>query len=1221
MNKIFLIIIAGMLAALIVPGFVLAGPDQFVGDTELYGGVPTVVEPNVLIIIDDSGSMSDTVPGGPFVSSATYTVQSKCTIGGHTNQPCATNDVFSSSSGYADELNTGLTVNNVTTSCGGANPQNLLLTTGIYYGTKLNTNGTCKNSGSATYWSGNYVNYNLTTGAPTPKINVAIDVVQNLVQSTTGVHFGLMTYNYAHTDDGSGGTFLAGNAHGLPAWASTYVSTVSDLTTTLPDGIHHNVDAFIQVLNTLTPTGSTPLGEALFEAMRYYEGGKPAFGATIGVSSSGTYSSPIVYGCQKNYVILVTDGMANTDSASILGTAELNTNGCKHGACGSDLTNGSGGGPSVPWTNWPYVPGVDDPANTCGNEGMPGPYNHVLSSVAWYMYNTDLISDISGTQNVMTYTVGFDANFGSCTPAVNLLAEAADNNHGHGNSFLATSESALSQAFASVISEIFSVNSSFVAPVVPVSPENRTYSGNMIYMGFFLPGDNQFWGGNLKKFGLDANNNIIDSVGHLATYETTTNPQRDSRDDAVVPQGDTNGSFRNSSISYWSIAPDGGNVEEGGVGDALLNRSTARNIYTYLGASSNLTVAANAFISTNVTPTMLGFVAGDTTDSNNLINFIYGQDAYNSSGTGNTTALRPWIMGDVLHSKPQVFSYMTYSPSAANDANCSVNTSMIYVGADDGMMHAFKDCDGSEAWAFVPPDLFSVLQYMQPTGNAHTYYVDFSPVLYVYNKLQDGNINPANGDKVVLLFGLRRGGGLNTGPTAGYYYAIDVTTPLNPQFLWKISKSTTGFSELAESWSDITVGKVNLATGAEIVAFVGAGYDNCNEDARYGSLQGYPGACVAPPVPDSGNVTSVNSGGSVTPKGRGLYVIEIATLNSNGAPILASSGSLVWSYTYANSSTMNFSIPGQILAVDTNFDGYIELLYAGDTGGNVWRFWVGSPSTSNWSATKIFSSNPGYSAATGQWIPPNTNDGSNGRKIFYAPVALVQQNGTIGLYFGTGDREHPLNTNVVDRIYGLIDRGQTTSTGVNESNMVDVTEDILQSPTVTSSTIASILSSLSSTSEYGWYIRLNQNAGEKVLAPATVFNQDAIYTTYSPLTVANPDPCVTGNLGTARAYDLNYATGEAVQDFDLTNDSTTTTNTRALLSSATGNVYIGRSDRVETIGSGIPSGAVIVTSQSGLTTAMVGVGGNIQTLQLGTGLVTSPLYWRLAPEYQQAPEP
>ena len=303
----------------------------------------------------------------------------------------------------------------------------------------------------------------------------------------------------SNTDDGSGGTFLAGNAHGLPAWASTYVSTVSDLTTTLPDGIHHNVDAFIQVLNTLTPTGSTPLGEALFEAMRYYEGGKPAFGATIGVSSSGTYSSPIVYGCQKNYVILVTDGMANTDSASILGTAELNTNGCKHGACGSDLTNGSGGGPSVPWTNWPYVPGVDDPANTCGNEGMPGPYNHVLSSVAWYMYNTDLISDISGTQNVMTYTVGFDANFGSCTPAVNLLAEAADNNHGHGNSFLATSESALSQAFASVISEIFSVNSSFVAPVVPVSPENRTYSGNMIYMGFFLPGDNQFWGGNLKK--------------------------------------------------------------------------------------------------------------------------------------------------------------------------------------------------------------------------------------------------------------------------------------------------------------------------------------------------------------------------------------------------------------------------------------------------------------------------------------------------------------------------------------------------------------------------------------------------------------------------------------------------------------------------------------------------------------------------------------------------
>ena len=53
----------------------------------------------------------------------------------------------------------------------------------------------------------------------------------------------------------------------------------------------------------------------------------------------------------------------------------------------------------------------------------------------------------------------------------------------------------------------------------------------------------------------------------------------------------------------------------------------------------------------------------------------------------------------------------------ANESNCSVNKSVIYAGANDGMLHAFNDCDGSEAWAFIPPDVLPTLQYLQ--GNAH----------------------------------------------------------------------------------------------------------------------------------------------------------------------------------------------------------------------------------------------------------------------------------------------------------------------------------------------------------------------------------------------------------------------------------------------------------------------------------------------------------------------
>jgi type IV pilus assembly protein PilY1 len=486
---------------------------------------------------------------------------------------------------------------------------------------------------------------------------------------------------------------------------------------------------------------------------------------------------------------------------------------------------------------------------------------------------------------------------------------------------------------------------------------------------------------------------------------------------------------------------------------------------------------------------------------------------------------------------------------------------------------------------------------MATAGSWHTYYVDFSPAVYMFNKLKDGNINTANGDKVILLFGLRRGGGLAASPTQGYYYALDVTNPHNPIYLWSISNATAGYSEMGEAWSDIALGQIKVGTASKIAAFVGAGYDNCNEDARFGPIQTYPGSCVQQPTGDGGNMTSTGGSGPLNPKGRGIYIIDVADFDANGIPqITAASGTAIWSYTNANApTTMTFSIPGKIKPVDTNFDGYIDTLYVGDVGGNIWRFNIMDPSMSNWTANRIFSSNPGA-------------DGSTGRKIFYDPSATVQQDGTVRLYFGTGDREHPLNTAVVDRMYALIDRGQTTASAITESKMVDVTTDALQSATETQAQASSLVSQLTSTANYGWFIQLNQNAGEKVLAPALAISGDAVYTTYYPSAAASTDPCATGNLGTASVYVLDSISGNAVFNYDTTNDQTSTTNTYA---KATGSSYVlMRSDREMTIGSGIPSGAVILISPSGTATAMVGIGGNIATFNLPAGGVTLPLYWR-----------
>ena len=1210
-TKSKILILMAAVVAWLYPATLFALPDQYVGDTAIYGGVPAQVEPNVLFIIDDSGSMADSIPlGVPYdyttYPSNPYTDPGKsCLTSAGQPEVCSPGAVYNQISGkyyhFADNVNT------IITSCKGNNPQNLLLTTGQYSGRTLTNSGTkCGSSGNSVYILGTYINWLKgpgDNGATGSKISIAINVVQNLIQATNGVRIGLMTYHYACPScDGQGSQFLSQGG---------YVTTINNMDQIF-SGSTTNRQALISAVTALTPQGNTPLGEALLEAGQYYAGKATLFGNTIGVSG-GKYTSPIQYNCQGNYIVLVTDGMSNSDNDSSLNFLTASTSGSGPGPGGF----GSGG---YCGTNHWDCGGTSTYSQTHTDYGSDK--NTSVAGVAKYLYQTDLRSDLTGTQNVTTFTIALgDEASGSDDEGVATLNTAADKNHGHGQYFPATSAANLSKAFTTILEQIFSVNSSFVAPVVPVSPQNRSISGNRIYMGLFMPNSGLFWSGNLKKFGIGLYtgptgtidpNAILDSNGNLATYVDLNGDALDDRDGACLSGlacpnvNAVNGSFRQTSVSYWGSSADGGAVTSGGVGEKLLARTTTRNIYTYLGSTNQLSAASNAFNATNITPAALG--VSDTTSAGKLINFVYGQDAYlQEEGNSDPTQLRSWILSDVLHSKPVIVSYQGYV--STSESACSVtlgdgkNRSMIFVGANDGMLHAFNDCDGSEAWAFIPPALLANLQYLATAGSWHTYYVDFSPVVYIFNKNKDGYINPANGDKVILLFGLRRGGGLASSPTQGYYYALDVTDPHNPQYLWSISNATTGFSEMGEAWSDVAIGKIKVGSSTKIAAFVGAGYDNCNEDGRYGPIQSYPGTCAQQSTGDGGNVTSTGGSSPVNPKGRGIYVIDVATLDSNSIPqITSTSGTAIWSYTNSNApTTMTFSIPGKIKPVDANYDSYIDTLYVGDAGGNIWRFNIMDTSTTNWTANRIFSSNPGA-------------DSSTGRKIFYDPSATVQQDGTIRLYFGTGDREHPLNTAIVDRMYALIDRGQTTSSGINESRMVDVTTDALQSAGTTTAQAASIVSQLTSTTNYGWYVQLNQNAGEKVLSPALAVTDIGIYTTYYPSETVTTDPCATGNLGTATVYVLDTTTGNAVFDYDPTNDSTSTTNTYA---KAPGSPYVlMRSDRSLTVGSGIPSGAVIIISASGQTTAMVGIGGNIATFKLPAGGITMPLYWRQKVEFQ-----
>jgi len=289
-------------------------------------------------------------------------------------------------------------------------------------------------------------------------------------------------------------------------------------------------------------------------------------------------------------------------------------------------------------------------------------------------------------------------------------------------------------------------------------------------------------------------------------------------------------------------------------------------------------------------------------------------------------------------------------------------------------------------------------------------------------------------------------------------------------------------------------------------------------------------------------------------------------------------GSLVWRYSYAQDSSMSYSIPSDISKVDINGDGKIDRLYVGDMGGRMWRFDVGDSSPANWTGKIIFKAN-GVS--------------SDQRKIFYPPDVTLERDSVDYemIFFGTGDREHPKETATVNRIYAVKDKNPLSS--LMESDLVDVTLDLLQDPNTSGTEKEQIKALLKERS--GWYIKLDVNSGEKVLSPPVVFYKTAYYTTFAPTFGTEGDPCYVGE-GKARVYVLRYDTGNAAFNLDLSNDA--------------GGPIVRRSDRTGVIGTAMPSG-VIITFMGGIAVGYAGVGGGVYTPMLPSTKSLIPINWKI----------
>ncbi len=368
------------------------------------------------------------------------------------------------------------------------------------------------------------------------------------------------------------------------------------------------------------------------------------------------------------------------------------------------------------------------------------------------------------------------------------------------------------------------------------------------------------------------------------------------------------------------------------------------------------------------------------------------------------------------------------------------------------------------------------------------YFVDGSTGIY---QLLDANGKTL---KAHLYLAMRRGGRL--------IYALDVTDPANPKFLWKKSNldiADTNFRELGQTWSQPKV--VYVKGHPTPVLIFGAGYDAAAQGAEA-------------PKADA--------------MGRGIFILDAGT------------GALVWSAQSSSSTIpsicstpctkvpgMDYSIPSDITLMDRDRDGKIDRLYATDVGGNVWRVDLEPAAGSapgNWQVKKLaaLGCDSGTCAA-----------GTTPRKFFYPPEVITTPTYDV-VFAGSGDREHPLYAdptqfpqaayNVTNRLYMLKD----LNTGKDATTIPCVAPCIITEAALFNATSTVYDNTLS-----GYYITLCNTkdspskpttcpTGEKVVNAPTVTAGYVYFATNQP-TVPSANSCPT--LGTARGYSVSPFSG------------------------------------------------------------------------------------------------
>ncbi len=433
------------------------------------------VPPNVMLLIDDSGSMNSIIYASGFNPADNPTPARQCNalLGLCLSSTAITGDTI-----FLSSL--------PTSGCSG----------GAYAFYNNSIAPLCLKlpdpvgSGNTRY-SGDYISYvvslainngtrDFTTGAiPNDyRINVARNVSTALVTSNRTLRMGLSTFNPATSNNSGNGGYIARSISDLAPVSGSVTQAQADT----------NYNALISSINALSAVANTPLAETYYEITRYMRGMAPYYNST-----PTTYTSPIQYRCQKNYGVVITDGLPTFDRTF--------------------PTNDPLGGTRLP--NWD---GVNNDGNNLNGDGEGDTL--YLDDIAKFAFDIDMRStgtDAAGKswnavdfpkQNLNTYTVGF-------TAANDMLSDAAS--YGQGKYYQATDSTGLNAALSSALSDITSKAGSGGSGV---ASGTTLASGTSYFQTSYDPKD---WRGTIKSFGFTSSGAVNTSTT-LWTTDTTIVP-------------------------------------------------------------------------------------------------------------------------------------------------------------------------------------------------------------------------------------------------------------------------------------------------------------------------------------------------------------------------------------------------------------------------------------------------------------------------------------------------------------------------------------------------------------------------------------------------------------------------------------------------------------------------------------------------------------------------